>query len=297
MLAELEVDKNEKPIITTLVGLGVKGREVLKTIAELRLFNTFFRGVNIAPEQDSAFQRSREEAHGFSVDVPVRGSKTDNKTDSFYDSNTAGLDVILQESDFTILLADYSEAFTADFLKTSLDRIKRTASTTILFVSGMSGTATHTEEAITDAVSSYFPLKDSELEDASLIISNLYSKTNDNQALIPLEKKDLLKHFSSGALSYLGRGSGNTAADAVSNAMNSPLLSRHDLHSASSLLVSVTCALQFTVAEFSEVCDAANEIVNDSANVVVGIVQNPGNNAKYYITLILAGINDHKTSG
>ena len=296
MFAEMEVCRKEDPIVTTVVGLGVMGRKVLNTIAEMRHFDEYLRGINIALGHSSVFQPPGKEASRFSIDVSVRTNEKDNKSDSVYDSSVAALDVILQQSDFTILLADYSDAFTVDFLKASLDKIKQATSTTVLFMSGMPDTAAYTEEAIADVVNSYFPLKDSELEDAALILSNFFSGVNDNKGL-PLGKEELLEHFSSGALSCLGRGSGNTAEDAINNAINSPLLSCYDLHSASSLLVNITAGFQLSVGDFTKVGEAASEIAHSCTTIVVGTFLNPGIDAKYYVTLFLSGINDHKISG
>ena len=95
------------------------------------------------------------------------------------------------------------------------------------------------------------------------------------------------------AMMGIGMGSGdNRAADAVNNAINSPLLEDNDISGAKGVLVNITGSRSMTMDDYNTVNRIVHEKVHEDANIKIGVVESEemGDNIK--VTVIATGFGD-----
>ena len=96
------------------------------------------------------------------------------------------------------------------------------------------------------------------------------------------------------AMMGIGMGSGdNRAADAVNNAISSPLLEDNDISGAKGVLVNITGSESMTMDDYNTVNRIVHEKVHEDANIKIGVVRDDemGDNIK--VTVIATGFGDH----
>jgi cell division protein FtsZ len=96
------------------------------------------------------------------------------------------------------------------------------------------------------------------------------------------------------AMMGIGMGSGdNRAADAVNNAISSPLLEDNDISGAKGVLVNITGSATMTMDDYNTVNRIVHEKVHEDANIKIGVVKDDemGDNIK--VTVIATGFGDH----
>ena len=95
------------------------------------------------------------------------------------------------------------------------------------------------------------------------------------------------------AMMGIGMGSGdNRAADAVNNAISSPLLEDNDISGAKGVLVNITGSEAMTMDDYNTVNRIVHEKVHEDANIKIGVVRDDemGDNIK--VTVIATGFGD-----
>ncbi|MDD2582785.1 MAG: cell division protein FtsZ, partial [Desulfuromonadaceae bacterium] len=95
------------------------------------------------------------------------------------------------------------------------------------------------------------------------------------------------------AMMGIGMGSGeNRAADAVNNAISSPLLEDNDISGAKGVLVNITGSASMTMDDYNSVNRIVHEKVHEDANIKIGVVRDDemGDNIK--VTVIATGFGD-----
>lgn len=95
------------------------------------------------------------------------------------------------------------------------------------------------------------------------------------------------------AMMGIGMGSGeNRAADAVNNAISSPLLEDNDISGAKGVLVNITGSESMTMDDYNTVNRIVHEKVHEEANIKIGVVRDDemGDNIK--VTVIATGFGD-----
>jgi len=95
------------------------------------------------------------------------------------------------------------------------------------------------------------------------------------------------------AMMGIGMGSGdNRAADAVNNAISSPLLEDNDISGAKGVLVNITGSATMTMDDYNTVNRIVHEKVHEDANIKIGVVRDDemGDNIK--VTVIATGFGD-----
>lgn len=95
------------------------------------------------------------------------------------------------------------------------------------------------------------------------------------------------------AMMGIGMGSGdNRAADAVNNAISSPLLEDNDISGAKGVLVNITGSASMTMDDYNTVNRIVHEKVHEEANIKIGVVRDDemGDNIK--VTVIATGFGD-----
>jgi cell division protein FtsZ len=95
------------------------------------------------------------------------------------------------------------------------------------------------------------------------------------------------------AMMGIGLGSGdNRAADAVNNAISSPLLEDNDISGAKGVLVNITGSTSMTMDDYNTVNRIVHEKVHEEANIKIGVVRDDemGDNIK--VTVIATGFGD-----
>jgi len=95
------------------------------------------------------------------------------------------------------------------------------------------------------------------------------------------------------AMMGIGKGSGdNRAAEAVNNAISSPLLEDNDISGAKGVLVNITGSGSMTMDDYNTVNRIVHEKVHEDANIKIGVVRDDemGDNIK--VTVIATGFGD-----
>lgn len=95
------------------------------------------------------------------------------------------------------------------------------------------------------------------------------------------------------AMMGIGVGSGdNRAADAVNNAIASPLLEDNDISGAKGVLVNITGSSLMTMDDFNTVNRIVHEKVHEDANIKIGVVKDDDMGDTIKVTVIATGFGD-----
>ena len=91
----------------------------------------------------------------------------------------------------------------------------------------------------------------------------------------------------------IGMGSGeNRAADAVNNAISSPLLEDNDISGAKGVLVNITGSASMTMDDYNTVNRIVHEKVLEEANIKIGVVRDDELGDSIKVTVIATGFGD-----
>jgi cell division protein FtsZ len=92
------------------------------------------------------------------------------------------------------------------------------------------------------------------------------------------------------AMMGIGMGSGdNRAADAVNNAISSPLLEDNDISGAKGVLVNITGSEAMTMDDYNTVNRIVHEKVHEEANIKIGVVRDDEMGENIKVTVIATG--------
>ena len=95
------------------------------------------------------------------------------------------------------------------------------------------------------------------------------------------------------AMMGIGMGSGeNRAAEAVSNAISSPLLEDNDISGAKGVLVNITGSGSMTMDDYNTVNRIVHEKVHEDANIKIGVVRDDEMGDTIKVTVIATGFGD-----
>jgi cell division protein FtsZ len=95
------------------------------------------------------------------------------------------------------------------------------------------------------------------------------------------------------AMMGIGVGSGeNRAADAVGNAISSPLLEDNDISGAKGVLVNITGSGSMTMDDYNTVNRIVHEKVHEDANIKIGVVRDDEMGDTIKVTVIATGFGD-----
>jgi cell division protein FtsZ len=95
------------------------------------------------------------------------------------------------------------------------------------------------------------------------------------------------------AMMGIGVGTGdNRAADAVSNAISSPLLEDNDISGAKGVLVNITGSSNMTMDDYNTVNRIVHEKVHEDANIKIGVVKDDDMGDTIKVTVIATGFGD-----
>jgi cell division protein FtsZ len=95
------------------------------------------------------------------------------------------------------------------------------------------------------------------------------------------------------AMMGIGLGTGdNRAADAVNNAIASPLLEDNDISGAKGVLVNITGSDAMTMDDYSTVNRIVHEKVHEDANIKIGVVKDDSMGESIKVTVIATGFGD-----
>ena len=95
------------------------------------------------------------------------------------------------------------------------------------------------------------------------------------------------------AMMGIGVGTGeNRAADAVSNAISSPLLEDNDISGAKGVLVNITGSGAMTMDDYNTVNRIVHEKVHEDANIKIGVVRDDEMGDTIKVTVIATGFGD-----
>jgi len=95
------------------------------------------------------------------------------------------------------------------------------------------------------------------------------------------------------AMMGIGMGSGeNRAAEAVSNAISSPLLEDNDISGAKGVLVNITGSGSMTMDDYNTVNRIVHEKVHEDANIKIGVVRDDDMGDTIKVTVIATGFGD-----
>ncbi|HIJ96495.1 MAG TPA: cell division protein FtsZ [Desulfuromonadales bacterium] len=95
------------------------------------------------------------------------------------------------------------------------------------------------------------------------------------------------------AMMGIGVGSGeNRAADAVGNAISSPLLEDNDISGAKGVLVNITGSGSMTMDDYNTVNRIVHEKVHEEANIKIGVVRDDEMGDTIKVTVIATGFGD-----
>jgi cell division protein FtsZ len=95
------------------------------------------------------------------------------------------------------------------------------------------------------------------------------------------------------AMMGIGMGSGeNRAADAVNNAISSPLLEDNDISGAKGVLVNITGSEAMTMDDYNTVNRIVHEKVHEDANIKIGVVRDDEMGENIKVTVIATGFGD-----
>jgi cell division protein FtsZ len=136
-----------------------------------------------------------------------------------------------------------------------------------------------------------FKPSDDVLRQAVQGISELITSTG----LMNLDFADLKTVMSVRGMAMMGIGVGagdNRAADAVNNAIASPLLEDNDISSAKGVLVNITGSASMTMDDFNTVNRFVHEKVHEDAIIKIGVVQDDTMGDTIKVTVIATGFGD-----
>jgi len=95
------------------------------------------------------------------------------------------------------------------------------------------------------------------------------------------------------AMMGIGIGTGeNRAADAVGNAISSPLLEDNDISGAKGVLVNITGSATMTMDDYNTVNRIVHEKVHEDANIKIGVVKDDEMGDTIKVTVIATGFGD-----
>jgi len=95
------------------------------------------------------------------------------------------------------------------------------------------------------------------------------------------------------AMMGIGVGAGdNRAADAVNNAIASPLLEDNDISGAKGVLVNITGSTAMTMDDYNTVNRIVHEKVHEEANIKIGVVRDDEMGDTIKVTVIATGFGD-----
>lgn len=95
------------------------------------------------------------------------------------------------------------------------------------------------------------------------------------------------------AMMGIGEGSGeNRAADAVNNAIASPLLEDNDISGAKGVLVNISGSAAMTMDDYNTVNRIVHEKVHEDANIKIGVVRDDEMGDSIKVTVIATGFGD-----
>lgn len=95
------------------------------------------------------------------------------------------------------------------------------------------------------------------------------------------------------AMMGIGMGTGeNRAAEAVSNAISSPLLEDNDISGAKGVLVNITGSASMTMDDYNTVNRIVHEKVHEEANIKIGVVRDDEMGDTIKVTVIATGFGD-----
>jgi len=101
-------------------------------------------------------------------------------------------------------------------------------------------------------------------------------------------------------LAMMGTGSASgeaRACEATEMAISSPLLEDIDIHGAKGLLMNVTAAKDtLSMAEYNEAVSIVQELVDEDANVICGVVFDESMGADMQVTVVATGLQDVKVA-
>jgi cell division protein FtsZ len=100
------------------------------------------------------------------------------------------------------------------------------------------------------------------------------------------------------AMMGIGVGTGeNRAADAVCNAISSPLLEDNDISGAKGVLVNITGSSTMTMDDYNTVNRIVHEKVHEDANIKIGVVKDDDMDDTIKVTVIATGFGDRFDAG
>ena len=100
------------------------------------------------------------------------------------------------------------------------------------------------------------------------------------------------------AMMGIGVGTGdNRAADAVNNAISSPLLEDNDISGAKGVLVNITGSSSMTMDDYNTVNRIVHEKVHAEANIKIGVVRDDDLGDTIKVTVIATGFGDRFDAG
>jgi cell division protein FtsZ len=95
------------------------------------------------------------------------------------------------------------------------------------------------------------------------------------------------------AMMGIGVGAGdNRAADAVNNAIASPLLEDNDISGAKGVLVNITGSTSMTMDDYNTVNRIVHDKVHEDANIKIGVVRDDDMGDTIKVTVIATGFGD-----
>ncbi|MEI6825916.1 MAG: cell division protein FtsZ [Desulfuromonadales bacterium] len=95
------------------------------------------------------------------------------------------------------------------------------------------------------------------------------------------------------AMMGIGKGTGdNRAAEAVNNAISSPLLEDNDISGAKGVLVNITGSGSMTMDDYNTVNRIVHEKVHEDANIKIGVVRDDEMGDSIKVTVIATGFGD-----
>ena len=136
-----------------------------------------------------------------------------------------------------------------------------------------------------------FKPSDDVLRQAVQGISELITSTG----LMNLDFADVKTVMSVRGMAMMGIGVGtgdNRAADAVSNAISSPLLEDNDISGAKGVLVNITGSSTMTMDDYNTVNRIVHEKVHEDANIKIGVVKDDEMGDTIKVTVIATGFGD-----
>jgi cell division protein FtsZ len=136
-----------------------------------------------------------------------------------------------------------------------------------------------------------FKPSDDVLRQAVQGISELITSTG----LMNLDFADVKTVMSVRGMAMMGIGVGtgeNRAADAVGNAISSPLLEDNDISGAKGVLVNITGSATMTMDDYNTVNRIVHEKVHEDANIKIGVVKDDEMGDTIKVTVIATGFGD-----